>query len=42
VESKWAIIMGGVALGIEPAVRGQMLADFFLEVDLFVQALACS
>ena len=36
------VVVGGVALGIQPAVGGEVLADLGLEVDLFVQAHAAS
>jgi len=33
-----AVVGGGVAFGVEPAVRGEMDADLGLEVNFFVEA----
>ena len=33
-----AVVIGRIAVGMQPAIFSQMLADFVLEADLFMQA----
>jgi hypothetical protein len=39
-ERSGAVVVGGGAFGVEPAVGGDVSADLLLEADLFVQAHA--